>query len=953
MERGLQSMKIDLNCPVELWQYDKPNDKKEYCHFVLGNIGDKTVVSVQVTLACYTQNDMFLFKQTERVRGLRAKKNEPFSIAITPNFPMDSEVYLQLELTIEKVWFEDGIVWRKGTEPLTTYTSNAMNKSRELDQLRFIAGNTAMGYPKLQENVWVCVCGRANRYEETRCQRCKRNKDTVFALYNQEVIKQAIQQYEKRLQLETKRALENNSVISKEKEEYAEQKRKRRTLQVKLGLSAFCAVAVILVFLLWGLPTINYNNALSMLKNNRYNEARVAFDAMGDYRDSKTQLLHCDYIEATCALNEGTQTSLQKSITLFGALNQFSDSANMLKEARYSLGMLYLQKSQYELAAEQFQLLGDYQDAETQIKEATYRQAVALIEGNPTLALVLFQGLNDYRDSPMQAQECIVIHAKALKESGEYLQAFEEFGRALSVAGAELLQQESAYAYATQQYEANDLAVAGQYYKLAGDYGDAVAKGNECIYQVAMIAKENQDYAKATELFLQVYDYLDSNAQFEECLIAQADMLKKENKIHEAIALLESIPDNEKANKALKNLQYQEAEKFYQAEDYSQAEILFSALGTYQNSVSRLRLARYALAEADFSAGEYEKALERYEKLGDYKDCKKKVQQCQYQLAENALNENDYTSAITYFEKLGTYKDSKEQYEVAVYNQAEMLHSQGKEEEAIALLATISNNETAKSRREEIILAQAEQLFLAKSYEQAAQKYVLLKQVPEAVEGYKKSCYLQGQILEKEGKWLEAANFYVPITGYEDATNRALQCYDQLFGDDISLNAYTAMEEKNYQTVVELLKDFPTENIPADYKGLPELYQEACYQWAEALYEADKPYEALPLYLLIPEYKTVTSVKLNRKCYQILGEWESETGLIAKFYADGTCDISGKKSAYRVKNTNIYIEGVLTYSISALTDTGLTFEDLLAEHTTVYKCTRTSEADMTKVLPLY
>lgn len=86
-----------------------------------------------------------------------------------------------VDLMIEKVWFDDASVWRKGNAPLTRYESNALPKGRALDELRFVAGQDAVGYPQTQEEVWVCVCGRANALDSQRCCRCERRREAVFA----------------------------------------------------------------------------------------------------------------------------------------------------------------------------------------------------------------------------------------------------------------------------------------------------------------------------------------------------------------------------------------------------------------------------------------------------------------------------------------------------------------------------------------------------------------------------------------------------------------------------------------------------------------------------------------------------------------------------------------------------------------------------------------------------
>ncbi|MCE5342851.1 MAG: hypothetical protein LLF96_04575, partial [Eubacteriales bacterium] len=69
-------MKIDLTCPVELWQYTTPTPANPDCGFVLNNLSDKVVVSIQVTLASYGEDELPLLRQVERIQGLKAGPGE-------------------------------------------------------------------------------------------------------------------------------------------------------------------------------------------------------------------------------------------------------------------------------------------------------------------------------------------------------------------------------------------------------------------------------------------------------------------------------------------------------------------------------------------------------------------------------------------------------------------------------------------------------------------------------------------------------------------------------------------------------------------------------------------------------------------------------------------------------------------------------------------------------------
>ena len=135
-------MKIDLTCPVELWQYAMPTEENAECTFVMNNLSDKVVTSMQVTLSCFDENDNLLFRQTERAQGLKAGVGERFSIVLLPS---EWNAVEGVDLIIEKVWFDDSTIWRKGNAPLAHYTPNAIAPSRALDELRFVAGKDAVG----------------------------------------------------------------------------------------------------------------------------------------------------------------------------------------------------------------------------------------------------------------------------------------------------------------------------------------------------------------------------------------------------------------------------------------------------------------------------------------------------------------------------------------------------------------------------------------------------------------------------------------------------------------------------------------------------------------------------------------------------------------------------------------------------------------------------------------
>ena len=110
--------------------------------------------------------------------------------------------------------------------------------------------------------------------------------------------------------------------------------------------------------------------------------------------------------------------------------------------------------------------------------------------------------------------------------------------------------------------------------------------------------------------------------------------------------------------------------------------------------------------------------------------------------------------------------------------------------------------------------------------------------------------------------------------------------------------ALNAMAAKDYKTVVEALMPLSQEYLPDKYSDIPELFNEACYQYANDLYAQKQPFEALKYYRMIPDYQDVTEKRLDKVVYRIMGKWESSKGMVMEFREDGTCTIDGREYYY-------------------------------------------------------
>ena len=175
-------MRIDLTCPVELWHFKMPTADFPVCSVQLYNLSEKTVTSIQACYLCYDADGDQTARHVERVQGLEAPTRCAFEVSVKIEEGVDAA---DMELIIEKVWYEDGTVWRRGMSQMTDYALPAPPDPKRLAILQEIAGRDASVCPSDQGAVWVCVCGRPNPASYEVCGRCQRNKHDIFTRYNE------------------------------------------------------------------------------------------------------------------------------------------------------------------------------------------------------------------------------------------------------------------------------------------------------------------------------------------------------------------------------------------------------------------------------------------------------------------------------------------------------------------------------------------------------------------------------------------------------------------------------------------------------------------------------------------------------------------------------------------------------------------------------------------------
>ena len=946
-------MKIDLTCPVELWQTPKVDSEKPECTFVLNNLSEKTVVSVQVTLACHDAEGELLFRQIERIQGLHAGSGERFPITILPT---QWENASSVELTAEKVWFDDATIWRKGNAPLISYESNALPNGRKLEQLRFVAGKDAVGYPVEGEHIWVCVCGRTNAKPSDRCCRCGRRAKVVFASFSQQTVQQINAAHEEKLREIAKKAREEASRLAEARENVRQKKAAQKRKLMRLSALAAGLALVVAAAIIWGLPVYYDYRAEALLKDQQFDAARAAFTAMNKGEETAQQLLRCDYSEAQAWLAAGDAESLPLAEEAFAKLGEYEDSPALRKQAVYLMGALALEGRDYPTAMAHFDSLGEYEDSPEKVREIKYIQAGELFDAEEyTQAETIFRTLGEYRDSAARVPECRYQIGLAAEKAGEYQAAIDRW-EALGEDYQDVKERlpRVYYLLAEEKHAASDFEAAGNLYLKAGEYENAPLKANDSLYQFAQERFQGGDYEKARALFEQIIPYLDSESMSFDSIYWQAEKARIDGDFDSANRLFASIPQHKDATEKRKESQYRLAIKNMSQGDLDAAEALFVGAADYQDSAKLLRQVRHQLAESAAEAGEYQRAVDLFELLGNYQDSATQLKDCRYQLAHNAGMNGDFETAIAQYSLLGKYEDANQRLQAAYYDYAMKYKADGNIEKTIENLTLAGDYGTAAQDIIDITLEEAQKKKDEGDDDDATALLDSLAGVPEADALRNVWQYAAALKLKVAEQYVEAGALFMALGEHQDAKAQAEECYDLYYGV-VAEPARAAFEQKDYLTVITTLDGFVMDDLPEAYSDLPTIYAQACNAYADELFDAGKPYEALPYYQRIPEYRGVRQ-KLDRSCYLLLGKWKNDKGETAEFYADGTCKILGESFAFNVNDlalsTGPNAESLtLTHRLTDVSQKALTLRDTRDGQRAVYKFDRVAEAETTKVEP--
>ena len=864
-------MKSDLTCPVEVVSVaiqreneDTKDNGQILCYIEFFNLSDKVIDSIQMNIICFDAEDTRLGGRLVRA-GAHGEPRERFNGAFAPEHV---DGVARVEALVEKVWYQDGVIWRREERNVREYTPNALQPGRELDRLRSVAGADAVGYAREDDTVWLCVCGRANRTSDDKCLRCGRERAQTLKAYSFATIDSTVGRKERLLEEQTRENLRRSSEQTVQEMKTEQKKRKKQTRRFKVVIGLLSTAAIVLAMARWGVP---------------YGASLYAKDKLdrGLAADAKDIYAFIDrYWAGEFGAKEGMDAAERKIID--GLMNVGTDSAyEQAAERAEALGdeqrqqnaiiaraRLAMDSGDNDKAETLLTPLADSEEALALLHELIYKIAAAAKEqlDYPT-AIERFASLGDYSDAAAQREDSVYLYGRQLMRAGEYQAACDQFMLVSDVGDAVALIRQCRYALAAEQQKAGEYEAAAELYESLGVYEEAETRAKYCRYMAGVYALGAGELEKAADQLKLAGDYEDAADRFGDAALTLGSAAMEAGDYQTAIHWLEQLPRDAETAKALDGAIYAYADQLEQEGQRETAATEFYSLGSYQDAQARGNALEYALAMEE-KAADVESALDRFELLGDYQDARAQAEACRYAIAQKAYEQGQYEEAMEGFEALGDFSDAAAQAQRCRYALAQAAYDRGE-------------------------------------YDTAAALYEACGAYLDAEDGVLRARYAAADALFEAGEYELAAKDFSELGSYEDAKQRVAASEDAWLGRTYN-SAKLDMELGDYTAVVDELEAYQQSDLPERYADMRDMYEQACLSRAQELIAQNRPLDALPLLEKIPSSKTAQKL-MDAYVYQLIGRWKDTRGTEYIFRRDGSCRIDGKEGYFGGKNYEITV----------------------------------------------
>ena len=580
---------IDLTCPVELFSAALPTEELPAATLTLFNLSDRVIASAEVLLRLLDEDGAETERLSFRGRALNGRPHSTFLLTV----PCAASPELKsLDVSVEKVWYTDNDTWRRDPARVVAYTPNALPVSPALTNLKYAAGETAVGFPSLQNGLWVCVCGRPNPEGEAFCARCGRQKELVFSRFSPETVEAQVSMKTRQLDLNSRNMREDTIRLQRLREEEYNRKKARRRTRLGIAGALLLSLALTAAAVRFGAPALSLAAGRKALENGDPAGAKAVLEPLGSFGNAKELLSECDWqLALQAAERSETPEEMAAAAALLRSVKDRPEAAAKADETDLLRARLLLARGQWQDALDVLAAVPD-SEARTELEQdCLAAQAYALQQaGKNEEARKIWLQLGDRPGAKEQAALCVYEPALALMDAGEWDQAVALLSQIPDYADSREKTLECHYRKAEKLLADGDPAGASDEFLLAGGWSDAPERTRALTYGRAEALYAEGNYRDAQPLYASIPDYLDANDKTRACSYALAKAAADDLEYTLALELLKDVPDDfPGAGELRAEASYHKAKSAVNREEWAEAAALLggidrqSLLGKYRD----------------------------------------------------------------------------------------------------------------------------------------------------------------------------------------------------------------------------------------------------------------------------------------------------------------------------------------------------------------------------------
>ena len=437
---SLQSMKLELDMNVgAIFAYGK-----------FMNVQPESIRSMVCDVICYdSQRHQIDVLRDCLYDGFEIKRNEEFGTKVP--FKVTNQATRNLEFVLKSVTTMSGQTWNNRDAKrfnISLVQDSIFNVQADLHR-QFIANCAQMDIdqtklilqPKFEKAYWLCACGSLNWSDETTCCCCGVTKKWLQANTDKDYLKDEQQRRDAEADRLRREAAEKERIdkerqkeeFKKRKETYEKQQKKSATQKKAGKILPIILLAVVVIgggyaTIKYGLPYLNYMDAKSTYDKGFYDEAKVKFEKMGDYADSKEMVYKCTYTKAQSYAASG---SYKAAAEMYQSIDGYQDSGDKYIETMKLYADKLCEEAKYIEAMKIFEQLDATDEANYEnCRKNLYNMASSdYKKNNYKKAYEKFSFLSDYKDSKEKANQSLYILAKLDYEKLDYKNALKKYDK--------------------------------------------------------------------------------------------------------------------------------------------------------------------------------------------------------------------------------------------------------------------------------------------------------------------------------------------------------------------------------------------------------------------------------------------------------------------------------------------------------------------------------------------